>query len=84
MHTDITAVTINLTKLFQMKLKTTRHYWSHHMGKTKQTFWPTEYLDSAPSEKTSLLAPQIPQEKTSGGFCSSSMEKTLLILQRPA
>lgn len=27
----MTAVQDNLTKLFQLKVKTTKHYWSHHM-----------------------------------------------------
>ena len=26
-----------------MKLKTTKHYYSHRMEKTKWTFWPTQY-----------------------------------------
>ena len=43
MHADMTAVTYNLTKLFQMKLKTTKCYWSHLTEKTKRTFWPIQY-----------------------------------------
>ena len=32
----------NLTKLFWMKLKTTKDYYSHLTENTKQTFWPTQ------------------------------------------
>ena len=34
---DMTAV----TKLFQMKLKTTKHYLSHLTEKMERIFWPT-------------------------------------------
>ena len=43
MHTDRTAVTIQTNKLFQMKLKTSKHYWNHLTEKNKQPFWPTQY-----------------------------------------
>ena len=32
----------NQTKLFWMKFKTTKCYYSHLMEKTKQTIWPTQ------------------------------------------
>ena len=40
----MTAVTYNLTKLFQMKLKTTKCYESHLTEKTERTFWPIQYI----------------------------------------
>ena len=33
----------NLTKFFQINLKTTKYYYNHHMEKIKHTFWPTQY-----------------------------------------
>ena len=44
MHSDMTAVTCNLTKLFRMKLKATKCYWSHLTEKTEQIFWPAQYI----------------------------------------
>ena len=34
MHADMMASQYNLTKLFQMKLKTTKHYWNFCTEKT--------------------------------------------------
>ena len=44
MHADRTAVTYNLTRLFRMKLKTTKCYYSHCMEKNERTFWPARYI----------------------------------------
>ena len=38
MHADMTAVTIQSKKLFQIKLKTTKHYWSHLTEKMNKLF----------------------------------------------
>ena len=35
MHTDRTAVTIQSNQIVSMKVKTTKHYWSHLIEKKK-------------------------------------------------
>ena len=42
MYADTTVFTIQSNKFVSNEDKTTKHYYSYHMGKAKQTFWPTQ------------------------------------------
>ena len=53
----MTAVTYNLTKLFQMKLKATKCYLSHLIEKTKRTFWPTKQPGKANQRSKEVSLP---------------------------
>ena len=49
------AVTIQSTKLFQMKLKTIRRYQSHLTEKTERTFRSTQYKSLSPCVRVCLV-----------------------------
>ena len=84
MHAAITAVTIKLTKLFQMKLKTTKRYWNllqkkpnEHFGQPKNNPLSTTPLPLPTGKAPGSLEPWQPRLS----FVSFKMDQSFSAFQ---